>query len=888
MLLVLPATAAPLFPDVPEGHWARDAVAALAARGLVEGYPDGTFKGDRSATRWELALMVARLLARLEAEQATLATRTELAEVSKLAVALREELDALGVRLATLEEQAGRLEQRVQELERISFYGSLAARGVSQSFTNDGSPAMGALVDYNSAVGSALGAGGFLPGSLLQFDERVLGVYPVGDLVAGRPLTNGTGFTMRALLGVQAELAADLAGGLEVVGFASQGDALVDAWWGVSAPYLSNPFTAQTLVTGGGAGVQPADHTPWTRLTLDRFWLQHDKVRLNLGAFGRTTHEAMLLTGEPVAKRGTTFDSLVYQPQLDPNAEGYYPYGPQGQLNCYGIQVSGEQPLDEEESVKLIWEAMGTRLADGNAGLPAGLAPLVPAGAVGSGYFGHAEGGSLGFEFHNGKGLARLNFLHAANEASGGAPLTVGLIFVPNLTLNWVNPRGFYVGQLGGAGSAQVAGMGSTSDVRPVPGTLLFNDGITGVAGTPNVGGIGPQDQTSLGASFRYYLDVGILEPFLLAEYSRSDYKPQKNSSYHTVGQAFQVGGGLRLFEALDFEVAYLSVDPDYDPFILQFPQPGGIGPVLRRFPTFDQYPGLYSLHDTRTYPHNRQGLRLAGKMLFPFFQGQGLGTVHVAGGIFTQKRTSTQDVRYSAGALGPGVPNTPVLGYSPGFIDPVFGPLAAQTFTADASGNGLGQPLENPRGQATFLDFDLGAYFGLDPAWNRQWSLGLALRYSRFQRPSALRSILGTGVLGTVGESRNFVNLTSLAWSLEAAYDLTEKLRLSAGYERLDLYGHNDPLGAYDAFAAASGSSGFPTVDLTQHIPRLGLTYQVSDQSQVSVTARYYRTTDHLPASQLASPGQPALNLALGPLAGSHPFSWDGWQLVTGYSLDF
>ena len=48
--------AAPLFPDVPEGHWAKDAVAALAAKGLVEGYPDGTFKGDRSASRWDRPL----------------------------------------------------------------------------------------------------------------------------------------------------------------------------------------------------------------------------------------------------------------------------------------------------------------------------------------------------------------------------------------------------------------------------------------------------------------------------------------------------------------------------------------------------------------------------------------------------------------------------------------------------------------------------------------------------------------------------------------------------------------------------------------------------------------------------------------------------------------
>ena len=52
-----------------------DAVKALAARGMLEGYPDGTFKGDRAASRYEVAMIVARMLARMEAEHATFATR---------------------------------------------------------------------------------------------------------------------------------------------------------------------------------------------------------------------------------------------------------------------------------------------------------------------------------------------------------------------------------------------------------------------------------------------------------------------------------------------------------------------------------------------------------------------------------------------------------------------------------------------------------------------------------------------------------------------------------------------------------------------------------------------------------------------------------------------
>lgn len=55
------------FPDVPTDHWAYDAVTGLAAAGLVEGYPDGTFGGDRTFTRYEMAMVFSRILTRMEA-----------------------------------------------------------------------------------------------------------------------------------------------------------------------------------------------------------------------------------------------------------------------------------------------------------------------------------------------------------------------------------------------------------------------------------------------------------------------------------------------------------------------------------------------------------------------------------------------------------------------------------------------------------------------------------------------------------------------------------------------------------------------------------------------------------------------------------------------------
>ena len=49
-------------PDVPQDHWAKDAVDHLAGNGVIEGYPDGTFKGDKTMTRYEIAEMLYKAL----------------------------------------------------------------------------------------------------------------------------------------------------------------------------------------------------------------------------------------------------------------------------------------------------------------------------------------------------------------------------------------------------------------------------------------------------------------------------------------------------------------------------------------------------------------------------------------------------------------------------------------------------------------------------------------------------------------------------------------------------------------------------------------------------------------------------------------------------------
>ena len=87
------AYAANPFSDVPAGHWAYDSINKLAAAGVIDGYGDGTFGGDKLMTRYEMAQIVAKAMAKG-------------ASVERLAAEFADELDNLGVRVANLEKKA--------------------------------------------------------------------------------------------------------------------------------------------------------------------------------------------------------------------------------------------------------------------------------------------------------------------------------------------------------------------------------------------------------------------------------------------------------------------------------------------------------------------------------------------------------------------------------------------------------------------------------------------------------------------------------------------------------------------------------------------------------------------------------------------------------------
>ena len=103
------------FVDVPLNHWAYDSVQSLSAKGIIVGYPDGTFGGGKSLTRYEFAEATAKALAYVEGMD--FASADDVAILEKLAIEFADELASLGVTVADLEATLGANSEAIAALE---------------------------------------------------------------------------------------------------------------------------------------------------------------------------------------------------------------------------------------------------------------------------------------------------------------------------------------------------------------------------------------------------------------------------------------------------------------------------------------------------------------------------------------------------------------------------------------------------------------------------------------------------------------------------------------------------------------------------------------------------------------------------------------------------
>lgn len=129
----------PALTDVPAGHWAKDAIDRLVSRGIILGYPDGTFRGTQNLTRYEAAIIIARLLDEIRSGDVAVApaegglTQEDLTAVQNAIQELAADLAALGVRVSDLEENAvsrddfSRLEARIEEVAAAGNNGEAEA-----------------------------------------------------------------------------------------------------------------------------------------------------------------------------------------------------------------------------------------------------------------------------------------------------------------------------------------------------------------------------------------------------------------------------------------------------------------------------------------------------------------------------------------------------------------------------------------------------------------------------------------------------------------------------------------------------------------------------------------------------------------------------------------
>ncbi|MBF0498765.1 MAG: S-layer homology domain-containing protein [Candidatus Riflebacteria bacterium] len=123
VLTTVMASATNPFSDVPFSHWAYDAVNKLAAKDLIKGYPDGTFKGTKHVTRYDLAIVTAKMLASVEQMMEkgfgnNLVTKSDLQTLEKLTVEFADELALLGVKVTALEDDMQVVKEDVSTLKK--------------------------------------------------------------------------------------------------------------------------------------------------------------------------------------------------------------------------------------------------------------------------------------------------------------------------------------------------------------------------------------------------------------------------------------------------------------------------------------------------------------------------------------------------------------------------------------------------------------------------------------------------------------------------------------------------------------------------------------------------------------------------------------------------
>ena len=190
--------------DVPQGHWAYDAVAQLVKDGLIKGYPDGTFKGKRPMTRYEAAVLTYRAVDQIEAQIAAgrAVSQADIDAAKKLLAAFGKELKAVETHVDALQKQVDGVKAEADATQlRVNQgkVGLLFQERPGTSFSNMSVINGGPTTQFGATPGNAIrgGQGQLLTaplGSQFAFGPGGLNTSPIG------PQNHGVNYTYVYLL----------------------------------------------------------------------------------------------------------------------------------------------------------------------------------------------------------------------------------------------------------------------------------------------------------------------------------------------------------------------------------------------------------------------------------------------------------------------------------------------------------------------------------------------------------------------------------------------------------------------------------------------------------------------------------------------------------------
>lgn len=190
--------------DVPSGHWAEDAVQKLVDSGLIKGYPDGTFKGDRNLTRYEYALVVERMMNLIDK---TYCTKSECKDaggqpvaidpeeieevksiIKKLAAEFKDEIAALKVKIDENTSRISALEDDV----RANRFGNIQISGSVRQRVDVPNTDLGSTAFLNDYLGFYFGNTSATSGDVAAGYEMVPSITFTGE--AGMDVDFSIGF----------------------------------------------------------------------------------------------------------------------------------------------------------------------------------------------------------------------------------------------------------------------------------------------------------------------------------------------------------------------------------------------------------------------------------------------------------------------------------------------------------------------------------------------------------------------------------------------------------------------------------------------------------------------------------------------------------------------